>query len=363
MRKKIKLFDPTITYAEEKAVKGVLKSKFWASGAGVGLVKKFEIKLNKYVNSSQCIALNSGTAALHLALSMYNLKNKEVIIPSLSFVSTAHAVVYNGGTPVFVDVDPKTLCISPNKIEEKINKKTFGIIPVHFGGMSCDLHNISKIAKKYDLHIVEDAAHAIGSSYEQKKIGSHSELVCFSFHPVKNLAMPTGGAICINDKNYKKIAEKLKSKRWCGITNREDTQYDVKEIGWNYYMNEFSAAIGIEQIKKLDKMNAKRKKIANRYSKELDTNKKMQFNKECVYHLFWVLVKNRDQFRKNMLKNRIETGTHYFPIHKMSYYNSKSKLKTTEEIGKMIVTLPIHANMTEGEIDDVIKYANRFMDK
>jgi len=135
MTKKIKLFDPVISGEEQNAIKKVLKSGFWASGAGTGYVNKFEEKITKYINSKDCIAVNSGTAALHLALSEMNIKNKEVILPSLSFVTTAHAILYNGGKPIFAEVEPETLCIDPEDIQRKITKKTCAILPVHFGGM------------------------------------------------------------------------------------------------------------------------------------------------------------------------------------------------------------------------------------
>ena len=148
MKKKIKLFDPAIGSEEEKTVINVLKSHFWASGSGEDHVQEFESKFKNYVNSHDCIAVNSGTAALNLALSLIDIKNKEVILPSLSFVSTAHAIIINGGKPIFVDVEPETLCLSPNDILKSITAKTVAIVPVHFGGMPCDLKNIQSIAKK-----------------------------------------------------------------------------------------------------------------------------------------------------------------------------------------------------------------------
>ena len=184
--KKIKLFDPHVDQ-EEKIINKILKSGFWASGAGIAAVSKFEEKFQKYTNSKNCIAVNSGTAALHLALSLENIKNKEVILPSLSFVSTAHAIRYSGGIPVFADIDEETLCIDSDKIEEKISPNSKIILPVHFGGMSCDLDKILKISKKKNLKIIEDAAHAAGTSFKNKKIGGHGDFVCFSFHPVKKI--------------------------------------------------------------------------------------------------------------------------------------------------------------------------------
>ena len=291
--KKIKLFDPVIGKNEENAIKKILHSHNWASGAGDGSVYEFERKFSDFLGNKNCISVNSGTAALHLGLSLFDIKNKEVILPSLSFVSTAHAIIYNGGIPVFVDVDPKTLCIDPKEIEKAITKNTRVILPVHLGGIPCDLQKISKISKKFGLSIVEDAAHAAGAKYNGKKIGNHGNCVCFSFHPVKNLAMPSGGVITINSKNNKQFSKILKSKRWVGITDRKGSSYDVSNLGWNYYMNEFSAAIGIEQLKKLDKTNSQRKKIGKRYSKELEIGEKMPFDENCSYHFYWIQVKNR----------------------------------------------------------------------
>ena len=358
---KIKLFDPIIDNYEKNAINRVLESKFWASGAGNGEVKKFEEKFLKYVNSKSCVAVNSGTAALNLALSIYDIKNKEVILPSLSFVATANAIIENGGIPKFVDIDEKTLCIDPKKILNSISNKTKVILPVHFGGFSSNLTEISKICKKNKIHLIEDAAHSTGATYKNKKIGSHGDLVCFSFHPVKNLAMPTGGLISINSKNYKKIEKSLKEKRWCGITNRKGVNYDIKNLGWNYYMNEFSAAIGLEQLKKLNYTNNRRKEVSKEYSEKILLERKMPFDNECSYHFYWIRVKNRDEFREKLLEKGIETGIHYKPIHTFSLYKSKIKLPITEKIGKEIVTLPTHPNITKQDLEKVIKTVNQFI--
>ncbi len=360
MTKKIKLFDPSIGIKEKQAVNDVLQSHFWASGEGTGKVLKFENSFKRYIGAKDCLAVNSGTAALNLALSLIDLKNKEVILPSLSFVATANAVLANGGKPVFVDVDPKTLCMNPTKINNLISPKTKVILPVHFGGFPSDLKSIQKICKENNFYLIEDAAHASGSTYNNKKIGSHSFAACFSFHPVKNLAMPTGGLIAINSSNHKLIRKKLMARRWCGITNRKNFQYDVKELGWNYYMNEFSAAIGLIQLEKLDLLNNKRKKIAQTYQNELQVSKKMPFSKDCSYHLYWILTKKRKSFMKNMKDKGIETGIHYFPIHKMSLFKSNAKLPITDKAGSEIVTLPIHPNLTQNDVERIIKYTNKF---
>jgi perosamine synthetase len=358
--RKIKLFDPVIDHHEEETIQKVLKSKKWASGSGIGFVEKFEKGFKKYVDAKECVAVNSGTSALNLAMSTIDIKNKEVIVPSFTFVSTIHSIVINGGKPVFADIDPDTLCIDHKKIDKLISKKTKACLVVHFGGMSCNLKELKNITKKNELVLVEDSAHAVGTKFQNKKIGAHSDLVCFSFHPVKNLAMPNGGLISINHKNHKKIREELLAKRWCGITNRKGVNYDVKELGWNYYMNDFSAAIGLEQLKKIDKLNLIRKKIANRYNNEINIKEKMPFSNDCSYHLYWILVKNRDSFRKKMTESNIETGIHYRPAHTLSMYKTKKKLPITETVGNSIVTIPIHPNLSEKDVKRIVFCINKF---
>ena len=358
MKKEIKLFDPIIGTEEEKSVIKVLKSHFWASGSGEGRVKEFETQFKNYVNSHDCIAVNSGTSALNLALSLIDLKNKEVILPSLTFVSTAHAIIQNGGRPIFVDVTNTTNNIDPIEIESHITKKTAIILPVHFGGLPCDLNSITKICKKNNLVLIEDAAHAAGSEYNGKKIGSHGEFVCFSFHPVKNLAMPTGGLIAVNHKKHKNFKKILNSRRWCGITDRDDVNYDVKGPGWNYYMNEFSAAIGKVQLKKLNKLNKIRKRTAKIYSEEIELESMMPFDDRCSYHFFWIRVKSRQKFRKLMNDAGIETGTHYKPIHNMTLFAKRSHPPNTELIGKEIVTIPTHPSLSQDDIDYIVKKIN-----
>ena len=360
MAGKIQLSKPLVTSAEESIINKVIKSHFWASGSGVGYVKKFENSLNKFTGSNTCIGVNSGTAALNLALSLFDLKNKEVLIPSLTFVSTAHAVILNGAKPIFVDVNPETLCIDEKQIQNSITKNTKAIIPVHFAGFPCNLTAIRSICKKNNLCLIEDAAHAIGSTFDNKKIGAHSDAVCFSFHPVKNLAMPTGGAITINHKNHKKFRKQLESRRWCGISDRNNVDYDVHELGWNYYMNEFSAAIGLVQLKKLNEMIKTRKRIAKFYDREINLENKIPYSTNCSYHLYWILVENRKQFRKKLANEGIETGTHYKPVHHMSYYKNKKPLPITEKISNEIVTIPIHPNLTDNQLSKIVHFVNKF---
>jgi dTDP-4-amino-4,6-dideoxygalactose transaminase len=360
MKNVVKLFDPVIDSKEELSLKKILQSHFWSSGLGHGNVSKFEKEFKKFTASCECVAVNSGSAALHLALSLLEIRNKEVILPSLTFVSTAHAIILNGGTPVFVDIDSNSLCIDPELIKQKISKKTKAIIPVHFGGMPANLNEIIELCKNNRVQIVEDAAHATGTIYNKKPIGCHSFAVCHSFNPTKNLAMPNGGAITINAKNSKELKTKLNSRRWCGISNRIGAKYDVEEEGWNYFMNEFSAAMGLIQLKKIKKLISKRRKIAKIYASELKIPKRMNFDNNCSYHLYWVQVKKREEFMKSLSKNKIETGIHFLPVHQMKLYNGKFKLPITEDVGKHIVSLPMHPNLTENQVTKVIHFANKY---
>jgi dTDP-4-amino-4,6-dideoxygalactose transaminase len=358
MDKKIKLFDPSVGIEEQRITQKVLKSHFWASGAGIEYVEKFERSFKKYIGSDGCVAVNSGTAALNLALSLIDIKGKEIIVPSLTFVATVNAILLNGGKPVFADVESHTMCVDPKQIEKLITKKTKAVLPVHYAGMPCNLRKIDQICKKDNLILIEDAAHAAGAKFGGKKIGNHGMLVCFSFHPVKNLAMPTGGLIAINHSKYKKIRDVLLARRWCGITNRDNFSYDVKEVGWNYYMNEISAAIGLVQLKKLNIMNKIRQQIAKRYSKEINLEGKMPFDDNCSYHLYWIMVKNRKRFMEKMSHAGIETGIHYRPVHTMSLYKKSVSLPITKTAGKQIVSIPVHQNLSEIEVDRIIRTVN-----
>jgi perosamine synthetase len=361
----IKLFDPDVTEDEVKAATQVIMSRNWASGAGLNRVREFEEMFTKYLSCRGVVAVNSGTAALHLALSLFNVTGKEVLVPSLSFVSTAHSVVYNGGIPVFVDIQEETLCMDPSDVRDKIRRdKTAAILPVHFGGFTCDMKRMMEISQEYGVGIVDDAAHACGSSYNGLRIGGiDNVMTCFSFHPVKNLSMPTGGAISLNHPSYEHFQKRLKSARWCGIDNRMGTSYDVTSITPNYYMNEISAAIGAVQLKKLERLNSRRKAIAKRYASEIKLGRKMQYSSDCVYHLYWILCEQRDKLIKDLFSKGIEVGTHYRPIHTMSAYqhfSRKPNLPVTNEIGNKIITLPIHPNLTDEEVSHIIGTVNSF---
>jgi len=267
----------------------------------------------------------------------------------MSFVSTANAILYNGGIPVFADVKENTLCLDYADVIRKKTEKTTAIIPVHFGGMPCEFYQSG------NMSIIQDAAHAAGSILGGRRVGADGNAVCFSFHPIKNLAMPNGGAIALNHIDPLDV-ERLKAKRWCGIMDREGMKYHVEELGWNYYMNEISAAIGIEQLKKLDDHNLRRYEIAERYHNELVDFPSMPLDSFCSYHLYWIRVKNRRKFIQKMENHNIEVGIHYTPIDQFKLYK-KADLPITDKVAPELVSLPIHPGMSEEDVSTVIKYA------
>jgi dTDP-4-amino-4,6-dideoxygalactose transaminase len=244
-------------------------------------------------------------------------------------------------------------------LKMKVSRRAAAIVPVHFGGMPCMMREIQKIAKGSGIAIVDDAAHACGAKYRGEKIGSIETMTCFSFHPVKNLAMPTGGAISIN-RSASSLKPKLDSMRWCGIDNRKKYLYDVTSVSPNYYMNEISAAIGLVQLSKMDRLNARRKEIAKRYSQEIELEEKMPYFDDCVYHLYWVMARRRGELASHLEEKGIEVGMHYRPVHTMSAYKSRAILPVTERAGQRIVTIPVHANLSDDDVSHVIKSINSF---
>jgi perosamine synthetase len=371
--KKIQLFKPNISEKAIKAVNKVLRSGWIGLGPKTA---EFEKKFAKYVGAKYAVALNSCTAALHLALIVSGIKEgDEVITTPLTFVSTNHVILYQRAIPVFADVDSKTYCIDPKSIEKMITRKTKAIIAMHYSGHPCDLNKIYKIAKKYNLIVIEDAAHACGSSYKDKKIGSFG-LTCFSLHAVKNLPVGDGGMITTNSREQ---YERLKKLRWLGIdksTYSRTTadkkkpgayawQYDVPETGYKYHMNDISAAIGIEQLKLLDKQNTYRQKLAAIYNRELNHPDiiSLPYVAQDVItsqHLYVIQVKKRNDLIARLKANSIAPGVHYTPNNTYPMYRKyRADTKNTEEVAKNIISLPMHTLLTKKDVYKVIKIINQ----
>ena len=367
----IPVFKPSITEEEIQAVTEVLKSGWLGLGPKTSA---FEEKFAEYVGTDFAVGLNSGTAALHLALNVLGItKGDEVLVPTITFVSTAHAVVYNGAKPVFADVREDTLCIDIDDVKKKITKRTKAIIPVHYGGHPCQMSELSKIAEESGIAIVEDAAHACGAEYKGKKIGSLSELTCFSFHAVKNLTCGEGGMLTTPNKAYN---TKLRELRWLGIskdtwgrTEEKTTyawQYRVSELGFKCNMHDISAAIGLVQLKRLEELNQKRREIAEKYNegfRDLNwlTTPVEKFYARISWHILHIKLYRRDELISHLKKNDIAPGVHYYPNHLHPYYENQGiHLPTAERVWKKILSLPLYPDMKDDEVNKVIETVRNF---
>ena len=367
--KKIALSDIDLDDQELNNVSNVLKSKWLSMGK---VTQEFEQRFANYLKIKNAIAVSNGTAALHIANLALGIKpDDEVIVPSLTFVATSNSVLYTGAKPVFADVESyDNFNISPESIEAKVTKKTKAIIVVHYGGYACDMKRILEIAEDKNLFVIEDAAHAPGAQFQAKMLGTIGNIGCFSFFSNKNLVTGEGGMI-VTDND--KFAEKIKKLRSHGMTSLSWDRfkghafsYDVTDLGYNYRTSEINSALGICQLKKLDKNNAKRKELTELYRKYLN---KIDFIRlpfegskdKSSYHIFPILLDEKVKRMKfiEFLKNKgIQTSVHYPPIHLFSYYKNKfgfreGMLPLTEHIGKNEVTLPLHPLLKKGDIKHI----------
>ena len=340
---------------EIRAVNEVLHSGCLTGGPKV---PEFETKFAEYVGAKHAVAVNSCAAALYLAIkATFPGERIWIAIPALTYVATANAVILAGHIPVFCDVDPDTFCIDPAKIPNNVD----GVIPVHYGGHPCDL---DAIREDGEWVIIEDAAHACGAEYKGKKIGSINT-TCFSFHPCKNMTTAEGGMItCQSDS----LAEKFKRMRLNGICKGFDGCKEVQNMvdwGFKFNMNEIQAAIGIEQLKKINWMNNQRGAIALKYSLNYFGNPKIKVqacrnDSTPSRHLYPILVENRDELAAYLKSKGIITAIHYKPVHLMTWYKEKFGYKegdfpVAEEIAKHILSIPIYPDMTDEQVDYVIQ--------
>jgi len=364
---KIPLCVPYLDKRELEAVKKALSSHWLTHGPKN---KEFEEMFAKYIGTKYAVSLNSCTSALHLALEALNIKG-EVILPSFTFVASANAIVKAGATPVFVDIDYKTCNIDPDKIEEKITKKTRAIMPVHFGGQSCVMDRIMKIAKKHNLKIIEDSAETIGGTFKNKMTGSFGNVGCFSFFPTKNITTGEGGMITTDDES---LAQKIRTLSGHGVakttaqrTKQQQSWYRAATMaGYNFRMSNILATIGVEQMKKLDKMNNLRRRNATYLNKHLQNIKNIEIPfeaKNCkhVYQMYTIKVKDidRDDLVLKLKESGIEASVHFDPpVHLQPFYKKyykTSNLPITEKVAKSIITLPMFPQLTKKELDYIIK--------
>ncbi len=371
-RWKYPLSDINFGKAEERAVLMVLRSRWLSTGP---MTEKFEGAFSDYLGGGYAIAVSSGTAALHLALACLGLKRgDEVILPSLTFSATANAVLYMGAKPVFADiVGPENLNISPREVEKRITGKTKAIMVMHYGGYPCDMDPILRLAARHHLHVVEDAAHAPGARYGGKMCGTIGDAGCFSFFANKNLVTGEGGMIVVRTRERADTLRRLRSHGMGSLSwdkfKGHLSAYDIDILGYNYRTTEIESALGLVQLKKLDRGNRIRKKLTEVYREELRGIEALsipfdRFEGSPSCHLFPILVNPDPEGETLLRRNRlmeslkafgIQTSVHYPSVHLFSLYQKEKGVKQgmlprTEDVSRRVITLPLHPGMDKNDV-------------
>jgi len=368
----IPFFKPHISKDDKKIIMKSLDRDILTNGQ---ITEEFEKKYAKYTKSRYAIAVSNATSALHLSLMSLGIKEgDEVIVPDLTFIATANSVLMVNATPVLVDVNLDDGNISTKSIEKSITKKTKAIIPVHLYGKSCDMYNINKIAKKNNLYIVEDCAHAIGAKFKNKHVGTFGNTGCFSFYPTKNITTFEGGMIITNSK---KINDNIRITRNHGInrtlrdrySSTYPWDYDIKQQGYNYRMDEVRSSLGINQLKRIEKINNARRRAFRYYYDKLSTIDGIilpnNINlKENSCHLFVIGINKskfglgRNDVHKKLLRKGISTSIHYKPLQFFTLFKKKSKiydkLTNSAKLYREILSLPFYTTISHKEQDNVI---------
>jgi dTDP-4-amino-4,6-dideoxygalactose transaminase len=367
-----KLSKSILTIDEVKAVENVILNDGYL---GMGTeVKEFENDISIYLNidNEYVTCVNTGTSALQLAIESVIIPGDEVLVPSFTFLSSFQAIKAAGGIPISCEIYEDSLTINIEDCINKVTPRTKVIMPVHYASNTGNLDKIQDFAKKYNLRIVEDAAHAFGCSYKNKKIGSFGDIICFSFDGIKNITSGEGGAIISFDKKVNSFVkdarllsiEKDTEKRYEG---KRSWDFDVKNIGYRFHMSNIFASIGRVQLRKLDSFFApKRKSLYKHYRKLLSKNnyiilQNIDENCDLVPHIFPIRVLNnkRDLLQKFLEKNNIPTGIHYKPNHLLTYFgDGAQKLKITENIYKETLSLPLHPDLNIDDIEIICKLIN-----
>jgi len=357
----IRLSKSVLSEAEKKAVLGVLDREFLGMGREV---EEFENLLHSFLGRP-VVCVNTGTAALHLALQGIGLSlGDEVLVQSLTYLSSFQAVSATGAKPIPCEVDPLTITLDVKDAEKRLTNKTKAVMPVHYAGGMGKLDEIYTFAELNGLRVVEDAAHAFGSVYRKRKVGSFGDIACFSFDGIKNITSGEGGAIVTSDEE---LLRKVRDARLLGVEKDTEKRYsgqrswyiDVHYQGWRYHMSNIMAAIGIEQLNKLSEFGERRQMLAKRYQehlRECDAVELLEQDFEFIVpHIFVVLLKsgNRDYIRQEMLEKGIETGFHYKPNHFLTLYNPDGRytLPVTEQVFPRLLTLPLHPELEDQDVD------------
>lgn len=368
-RKMIPYGRQTIEEDDIQAVVDVLRSDYLTTGPKIA---EFEKMVADYVGAKYAVAISNGTSALHAACFAAGIQpGDEVITTPLTFAASANCVLYCGGIPVFADVDPKTYNIDPEDIRRKITDKTKAIIAVHLAGQPCDMDEIHKIAKEHDLLVIEDGAHALGSVYKGKKVGTLSDMTTFSFHPVKPITTGEGGMIVTDNEQF---YQKMMLFRSHGITREENLMtrndgpwfYQQLDLGYNYRITDIQCALGCSQMKKLDRFLARRKQIVARYNEAFADCENIITpyqlpETESGWHLYIVQVKNCDRRKvfEALREQGIAVNVHYIPVYMHPYYQEHGykdvHCKNAEEIYSHIITLPLYPALTEEQQKFVIE--------
>ena len=368
-RKMIPYGRQTIEEDDIQAVVDVLRSDYLTTGPKIA---EFEKMVADYVGAKYAVAISNGTSALHAACFAAGIQpGDEVITTPLTFAASSNCVLYCGGTPVFADVDPKTYNIDPEDIRRKITDKTKAIIAVHLAGQPCDMDEIHKIAKEHDLIVIEDGAHALGSVYKGKKVGTLSDMTTFSFHPVKPITTGEGGMIVTDNEEF---YQKMMLFRSHGITRDENLMtrndgpwfYQQLDLGYNYRITDIQCALGCSQMKKLDRFLALRKEIVARYNEafadcENIVTRYQLPETESGWHLYIVQVKNCDRRKvfEALREHGIAVNVHYIPVYLHPYYQEHGykdvHCRNAEEVYSHIISLPLYPTLTEEQQQYVIE--------
>ncbi|MGI0082309.1 MAG: DegT/DnrJ/EryC1/StrS family aminotransferase [Nitrosopumilaceae archaeon] len=359
---KIPINVPVIGKEEIKEVRSVLLEKSLTSAANSGgrRVQEFEKLLSSFVKSRYAVAVNSGTAALQAALYALNIqKGDEVLVPSFTFVATANSIMSVGAKPVFVDIVKENYTMDPNDLRKKITKKSKAIIPVHLYGHMAYIDEISEVASKYNLDIIEDSAQSLGSTYKGKHSGTFSKLGCFSMYAAKVVTSGEGGAIVTNDK---KLFENLRKIRNHGMLH----EYDTRVLGLNLRLPEINAAIAKVQMKKLRKfLNQRRKnaRILTELLSDLEITIPHERKGERInWYLYTISTKNRDKIMKKLNSEGIGATAYYrIPVHKTPFYNKRQSLPVTQWAASHVLSLPVHPLVSKQNLNQIAKLLHKIV--
>lgn len=365
---------PAIEDAEIQEVVATMKTGWLGTGPKVAL---FEREFATYKGATYSAALNSCTAALHLSILASDVKpGDEVITTPLTFCATVNAIIHAGGTPVMADVDPVTMNISPDEIESKITPKTKAILPVHFAGRPCDMDAIMDIAKRHNLKVIEDCAHAIETEYKGKKAGTFGDFGCFSFYVTKNIVTGEGGMVLARrEEDIARVKvlglHGMSKDAWKRFSDEGYKHYQVVECGYKYNMMDLQAAIGIHQLQRIEKYWQRRQEIWQRYNEAfaslpISLPADPEPDTRHAYHLYSVMVDEkragitRDSFLDGMTKENIGVGVHYLSVPEHPYYQKTFGWKAEDypnamRLGRQTVSLPISAKLTDRDVEDVIE--------